>query len=187
MSTPAMHLQLFGQLANSDIHYGPPAPIGARVFLQPGVFALVDQLLGPVNRALIALPADLIDSTFILRRYQLYDAPDGGCLLHDLPLVQPLHLERPNLPALPPGAIRLDRDPQPTFSLPQKERNPCPGWSERIHLYEFPGKPFEASAVLYLDRAGMVAAAELFAVQLRRWRPGSTQQGPQRCWVQYQF
>jgi hypothetical protein len=187
--TSPFHLQLYGQLASDDGHcgYGPPAPIGLRTFLQPGTFSLVDELLGPTNRSMIPLPPDLIDRTFILRRYQFFSAPDGGQLLHDLPLVEPLSLEQPNLPALPPGAIRLDRDRQPIFTMPQKERNPCPGWAERIHLYENPGSPFETSAVLYLNQDQSVAAAELFNVQLRRWRPGVGNQQARRCWIQFTY
>jgi hypothetical protein len=180
------HLQLIGQPTEGD-HFGPPAPLGSRVFLMAGTFAVEDEHLGPVNLSLIPIPQELLEQVFLLRGYQIWSHPEDGELQYDLPLAQPMLMERPNLPCLPPCAIGLHRDLQPLMQFPQQELNPCPGWKERIHLYQKPAKPFEATAVIYLDAQLQVAAAELFDPPLRQWRPGVPNQRQRRCWIKYLY
>lgn len=181
------HLQLVGRV----VHDGAatiPGPIGARIFLHTGSFSAgEDGLEQPHNLELITLPSELLDGPWLLQAYQLWNHPLDGELLLELPLVEPLLIERLLIPGLPPCAIQPSRQRQPLFSISTQARNPCPGWSERIHLYQEPGKPFEATAVLFRDSAGDVAAAELFRVPLRYQPPRVDSFQRTHCWVQYRY
>lgn len=160
-SSACYHLQLTGRPCTGEAAIGPATPLGDRVFLQGGSLADLHDGLGPTNRSAIALPCSLLTGRWLIETYELYSQPSGGMPLLRLPLGDQLVLDRPRLPVLPPGAIQPAESYQPLFSQWRLERNPCPGWAERVHLYQRPGKPFEANAVVYLNQAHMIAAAEL--------------------------
>lgn len=181
------HLQLVGRVV-CDGAAASPGPMGQRIFLQAGTFSVGEEGLDqPHNLSLINLPAELLDGPWLLQSYQLWSHPQGGELLLELPLVEPMLIERLLIPGLPPCAVQPTRRRQPLFSISTQARNPCPGWTERIHLYQEPGKPFEASAVLFRDAAGDIAAAELFRVALRYQPPRADSYQRTHCWVQYRY
>lgn len=165
-SNASYHLQLSGRPCTGEAAIGPAMPLGDRVFLQGGCLADHHDGLGATNRALIPLPTDLLTGRWLVEAYELYSEPSGGEPLLILPLGDQLLLERPRLPCLPPGAIQPAQAQQPLFHPWRLERNPCPGWAERIHLYQRPEKPFETTAVLYLNQGHTIAAAELLQVPL---------------------
>lgn len=179
------HLQLVGRLADHEHQHGSPQPIGSRIFLQPGTLLDAGFGLGFTHQACLPLPADLPAGPWMLEAYQCWDAPEGGTMACELRLIQPLLMHRPLLEALPPCAIQLGRDRQPVFELCRVDLNPCPGWSERIHLYQHPGKPFETSAVIYLNGKGEIAAAELFQVSLRSPEHEWALVTQRRSWIRF--
>lgn len=180
------HLQLMGRAIDGGPLQGPMAPVGARVFLQPGSFSNEGCGLGLTNQALVPLPAELFRSSWLLEAYELWNRPEGGQCLHQLQLSQPLLLHELRLEALPPCAIQPQLERQPWFNVSTLERNPCPAWAERVHLYQDPGQPFQATAVIYLDNKKRVAAAELFNPELRR--PAREEHSTlRRCWIQYLY
>lgn len=174
-----LHLQLVG--SGVDLIAIPPAPLGARVFLQPGAFAAASEGLPPMNLEAIPLPEELLRSQLLLRGYQLWTAPEGGELVFQSPLPDALLLSDLPISCLPPCTIQPQRPVQPLFRVLLNERSPAPGWSERVFLYRKPSKPFEASAVLYLDGTRQVAAVELFDQPLRPGRGRAP--FVRRCWV----
>lgn len=178
------YLQCAGRLVDEN-QTVRPRPIGRRVFLQPGTLLDDGSGLGLTNHDLISLPADLLGSQWLLEAYQLWDEPDGGQVAGEWLLNQPVLMHHLQLEALPPCAFQPALQRQPRFELRTTERNPCPGWSERIHLYNVPGKPFEASAIIYLNGNRQVAAAELFNISLRE-TVESMQVFPRR-WIQFTY
>lgn len=166
---------------------GRPRPLADRLFLQPGAFADEGAGLGLTNHGLIPLASELFRSPWLLEGYQLWDQPEGGQLACDLRITQPFLLHQQPLEAIPPCSIHPAVRAQPAFAVSTMERNPCPAWAERIHLYQAPGKPFEATAVIYLDRDSKVAAAELFHVPLRPLGRESNYQMARRCWIQFNY
>jgi hypothetical protein len=181
------HLQLMGRPMDGGPLIGKPRPLGDRLFLQPGSFADEGTGLGLTNHGQIPLPAGLYRSPWLLEGYQLWDQPEGGELACELRINQALLLHEQRLEAIPPCAIQPAAAAQPAFAVSTLERNPCPAWAERIHLYQAPGKPFEATAVIYLDKEGRVAAAELFHVPLRPLGRDAGYQIARRCWIQYSY
>lgn len=175
-----------GRPINGGPIQGPMAAIGSRVFLQPGSFSNEGCGLGLTNQALVPLPAELFRSPWLLEAYGFWDRPEGGQCFDQLQLCQPLLLQELWLEALPPCAIQPQLERQPWFAVSKLERNPCPAWAERVHLYQDPGQPFQATAVVYLDNHERVAAAELFNAQLRR--PSREEHSiVRRCWIQYLY
>lgn len=181
------HLQLLGRPMDGGPLNGLPRPLGERVFLQPGALADEGSGLGLTNHGLIPLPAAFFRAPWLLEGYQFWDGPAGGRLACELQISQPLLLHQQRLEAIPPWSIQPYAAAQPAFSVSTFERNPCPGWAERIHLYQVPGQPFEASAVIYTDTQGLVAAAELFHVSLRTLAKGGEYQSVKRCWIKYTY
>lgn len=181
------HLQLVGRWTDHDQQQGRPRPIGPRIFLQPGTLTDGGNGLGFTNQTALALPADALVKPWMLEGYELWDGPDRGAQVIWMPLVQPQLIHRPVMELLPPCALQPDRDRQPTFELSRVDRNPCPGWSERVHLYQNPGKPFEASAVVYLNGQGQIAAAELFQVPLRSAQHEGALVPQRRAWIRFSY
>lgn len=177
------HLQLCGRPCTGDGDEGPAQPIGQRIFLQAGTIADLQDGLGLTNRIALPMPPELLDSRWLLEAYELYAQPADGQLLQRLRVADQHLINRPRMPFLPPGAIQPTQDRQPLFHHWQLERNPCPGWLERVHLYQLPGKPFEANAVLYLDQRLQIAAAELFHVPLRH--DSGQVNSARRVWVHF--
>lgn len=164
------HLQICGRHCDGLAQTGPAHAIGERIYLQSGTLRDEEDSLGPVNRSALALPASLLDGRWLVESYQLWNQPSGGDLLLELPLGDQLVLHRPALPFLPPGALQLQRRRQPIWNPWPHERNPAPGWEQRVHLYQLPGKPFQATSVIYLDGQQRIAAAELFDIPVRNSR-----------------
>lgn len=181
------HLQLLGRPIDGGPWSGPPRPIGQRVYLQPGTIADDGDGLGPTNHGLIPLEPALFCMPTLLEGYQLYEHPDGNAIAAEWRIGQQLLLNDQRLEAIPPCAIQLNRTRQPAFAVSALERNPCPAWAERIHLYQSPGKPFEATAVIYLNSDLQVAAAELFHVALRPLGRSGDYQPTRRVWIQYSY
>lgn len=176
------HLQLTGRLVFGDSN---SRSIGTRLFLQPGVFSISPEGLGITHQRSIPLPLDILSChDWLLDGYQFWDAPEGGTMHLELKLHQLMHL-RTCLDALPPFLIRLDRRQQPSFYVGFHERNPCPGWIERVHVYQKPESPFEATAVAYIDGRGDIASAELFNVGVRLPSQGGATAYKRRLWVGY--
>lgn len=183
-SNRGWYLQCSGYLLEEN-QSGRPRPIGSRVFLQPGTLVDDGTGLGLTNHDLISLPVDLLGSQWLLQAYQLWDGPEGGEMAGEWRLNQPVLMHHLQLQSLPPCAIQPGLQRQPAFELRTTERNPCPGWSERIHLYNVPGKPFEASAIIYLNGSRQIAAAELFNISLRSAVDSQGMQLVRRCWIQF--
>lgn len=181
------HLQLVGRWTDHDQQNGRPRSIGPRIFLQPGTLTDTGNGLGFTNQTALALPAEALVNPWLLEGYELWDSPDRGAQVICMPLVQPQLIHRPQMELLPPCAIQPDRDRQPSFELSRIDRNPCPGWSERIHLYQNPGKPFDASAVVYLNGQGQIAAAELFQVPLRSGQHDGALVPQRRAWIRFSY
>lgn len=181
------HLQLLGRLIDGGPWSGPPLPIGPRLYLQPGTIADDWDGLGPTNRNLIPLEPALFRMPTLLQGYQLCEHPNGGVIAAEWRISQQLLLHEQRLEAIPPCAIQLNSHCQPAFAVSALERNPCPAWAERIHLYQLPGKPFEASAVIYLNTGLQVAAAELFHVPLRPLGRSGDYQLTKRVWVHFSY
>lgn len=179
------HLQLVGRWTDHDQQQGPPRPIGPRIFLQPGTLTDSGNGLGFTNQTALPLPAETLVDPWLLEGYGLWDSPDAGAQVHWLPLVQPQLIHRPLMELLPPCAIQPDRDRQPTFELSRLDRNPCPNWSERVHLYHNAGKPFEVSAVIYLNGQGQIAAAELSQVPIRSAQHDNALVPQRRAWIRF--
>lgn len=182
-----LHLQLVGRLTDQGEQHGRPRAIGPRIFLQPGTLADGGNGLGFTNQTALTLPADVLVTPWMLEGYELWDGPDRGAQVLWMPLVQPQLIHRPVMELLPPCALQPDRDRQPTFELSRVDRHPCPGWSERVHLYQNPGKPFEASAVVYLNGQGEIAAAELFQMPLRSSQHDGALVPQRRVWIQFSY
>lgn len=178
-----LHLQICGRHCDGTAQQGPPQALGPRVFLQSGSLRDEEDGLGQINRTAIPLPAALTDGRWLVEAFQLWTLPTGGELLLELPLVDQLLLNRPALQFLPPGAIQLAQQRQPLWCHWPQERNPAPGWEQRVHLYQLPGKPFQATAVLYLDGLQRIVAAELFDMPIRLSR-GQIEPA-RRIWVQF--
>jgi hypothetical protein len=180
------YLQLAGRGQGEEQH-GRPRPIGQRLFLQPGTLQDDGSGLGSTNRDLIPLPPDLLGVQWLAEGYELWDAPEGGEMVARWRISQPMLMHHLQLEALPPCAIQVGLEEQPGFALSTMERNPCPGWSERIHLYQVPGKPFEASAVIYLNGDRQIASAELFNTYLRTPSPDRGKALSRRCWIRFTY
>ena len=180
------YLQLAGRGQGEEQH-GRPRPIGQRLFLQPGTLQDDGSGLGSTNRDLIPLPPDLLGVQWLAEGYELWDAPEGGEMVARWRISQPMLMHHLQLEALPPCAIQVGLEQQPGFALSTMERNPCPGWSERIHLYQVPGKPFEASAVIYLNGIHQIAAAELFNISLRAPVDNCGKVVFRRCWIRFTY
>jgi hypothetical protein len=181
----AWHLQLLGRPIDGGPLIGRPRPLGQRIFLPEGTFADAGRGLGITNRDLILLPGDWFRLPWLLEGYEIWDEHAGGNLMKRLELVQPVSLHQQAMEALPPCSIRLDALRQSAFSVNSLSRNPCPAWSERIHLYQCADRPFDVTSVIYLGRDGQIAAAELFNVMLRPLKGETEPQMAPRCWVQY--
>jgi hypothetical protein len=181
------HLQLLGRPMDGGPLLGRPQPLGDRLFLLPGTFTDEGTGLGLTNHALIPLPSRLFRSPWLLAGYELWDQPEGGSPAAQLQIAQPLPLHEQRLEAIPPCSIQMAAANQPAFAVSTLARNPCPGWSERIHLYQSAGKPFEATSVVYIDKEGRIAAVELFHVLLRPMGRDVDYQEARRCWVQYTY
>lgn len=164
-TTSSYYLQLMGRPCTGEAHLTPAQPIGEQVFLQSGAITDEQDGLGLTNRSVLPLPASLLQGGWLIEAYALHD-PSGGAPVHYLTLTEALLLKQPRLPLIPPGALQPALHDQPVFHHWLMERNPCPGWAERVHIYQHPGKPFEASAILYLNPAQQIAAAELFQAPL---------------------
>lgn len=180
------YLQLAGRAQGEDEN-SKPRPIGQRCFLQPGTFQDDGCGLGYTNRDLVPLPADLLGGQWLLEGYELWDAPEGGEKAARWRISQPMLMHHLQLEALPPCALQLGLEEQPAFALSTMERNPCPAWSERIHLYQVPGKPFETSAVIYLNGNHQIAAAELFNIPLRAPVDSRGMVVFRRCWIRFTY
>lgn len=181
------HLQLLGRLIDGRSWNGPPQPIGPPLFLQPGTIYDGGDGLGPTNHGLIPLEPGLFRVPILLQGYQLHKHPDAGIIGAELRIGQELLLNEQRLEAIPPCAIQLNSQHQPAFAVSLLGRNPCPAWEERIHFYHAPGKPFEATAVIYLNAERQVAAAELFHVSLRPLLHDGDYEPSRRVWVQYSY
>ena len=181
------HLQLVGRLTDHDQQQGPPQPIGPRIFLQPGTLTDCGTGLGLTNQTAVSLPPEALTHSWMLEGYELWSFPDGGERVGWLPLVLPLLIHQPLFEALPPSGIQPDRNRQPCFDLSRVDRNPCPAWAERVHLYQNPGKPFEASAIVYLNALGQIAAAELFQVPLRSAIHDGALVPQRRAWIRFSY
>lgn len=177
------HLQLAGRPCTGEAAVGPAMPVAPRIFLQGGSLADQQDGLGATNRSPISLPPDLLTGRWLIEAYELYSSPESGVPVAVLPLAEQLLLDHPQLPVLPPGAIQPERRWQPVFQHWRLERNPCPGWEQRIHLYQLPGKPFDTTAVLYLDSDQRIAAAKLLHIPMLQ-KDGSL--APcRRVWVSF--
>lgn len=181
------HLQLVGRRTDHDQQQGQPRPIGSRFFLQPGTLTDAGTGLGLTNQTAVPLPPEALGCPWMLEGYELWNLPEGGERASWLPLVQPQLIHQPLLEALPPCAIQPDHDRQPCFELSRVDRNPCPAWAERVHLYQNPGKPFEATAIAYLNVQGQVAAAELFQVPLRSAEHDGALVPQRRAWIRFSY
>lgn len=159
--------------------------IGPRIFLQPGSFDEENEALGLINVVPVPLDEQLLASPWILYRYVLQPAAAVSEQQHVEPLVLSLSygmlVDRPLYGAIPPGAIQPRADSQPLFAMNPGtlQRNPCPGYKERVFLYRTPSQPFQASAVLYTDNNDTIASVELFDQQLRKRNSDFAR----RCWV----
>lgn len=177
------YLQFMGRPCTGAAHVGASQPIGERLFLQCGTISDQHDGLGLTNRGALPLPEVLLQGRWLIEAYAFYDQPTGGQALHHLPLCQALLLNTPRLPLLPPGALQPGRPRQPRFHHWLLERNPCLGWRERIHLYQQPGKPFEATSILYLNQTLQITAAELFHAPLLQ--DDGSRAIARRAWVQF--
>jgi hypothetical protein len=156
-------LELQGRWVDSDA-IAPEASIGPRILLPPGSFSNENEALGLVN----INPAN--DET-----------GQRGDETIALDLSYGMLVDRPIYDAIPPGAIQPMSASQPLFTMNPStmQRNPCPGYKERVYLYCTPGQPFQASAVLYTDISGSIASVELFDQKLRKLNSDYMR----RCWV----
>lgn len=175
-----LHLQVIGRWAG-DGGLGPLEPLGPRVFLQAGTFTEASDALGVVNLDPVPLPEVLLGQRWILHAYELWDHPDCGEKIETLRLSYGQEMTQLRYVSLPPCAIRPQQEVQPLFELGLQERNPCPGWTQRVHLYRMPNEPFTSTAVIYMDKREQIAAAELFAVPLRYYHAGVAR----RCWIRF--
>jgi hypothetical protein len=177
-------LELQGRWVDSDA-IAPEASIGPRILLPPGSFSNENEALGLVNINPVPLDDQLLASPWILYRYVLYPANDETGQRGDetiaLDLSYGMLVDRPIYDAIPPGAIQPMSASQPLFTMNPStmQRNPCPGYKERVYLYCTPGQPFQASAVLYTDISGSIASVELFDQKLRKLNSDYMR----RCWV----
>lgn len=178
-------LELHGRWIHGETA-NPQTMIGQRIYLPPGCFANDNEALGLINVQPIPLDEQLLVSPWLLYQYVLYEA--SGNLLqtrpHDaieLDLSYGMLVDRPIYGAIPPGAIQPESTVQPLFAMNPGtlQRNPCPGYKERVFLYCTPEQPFQASAVLYTDSSDQIASVELFDQKLRK-RSGDY---ARRCWV----
>jgi hypothetical protein len=180
------YLQLAGRTQAEDQN-SRPRPIGKRISLNAGTFQDHGCALGHTNRDQIPLPMDLLRGQWLLEGYELWDALEGGEMAMRWRVSQPMLMHHLQLEALPPCALQLGLKEQPAFALSTMERNPCPAWSERIHLYQVPGKPFEASAVIYLNGNKQIASAEMFNIPLRAPVDSRGMVVFRRCWIRYTY
>lgn len=164
-------------------HYNPDniQPIGKLIRLSAGTFSNRDHPLGVVNLIPIELQEGLLDANWLLCGYEIKTQRREETFR--LMLADRLPMRRVQYCCIPPGAIQPHSAVQPVFRLHKLERNPCPGWLERIHLYPNPEKPFDATAVLYTDIAGSIASVELFDICLRH----SHQASHRRIWISFQY
>lgn len=169
-------LQLLG-VAGEHYTAGAERPLGPKIELKAGSFADPEHPLGVCNLSLVQLPEELLEARWVLTGYQLsskaLEAPQR------LPLVDSQLMHRVQMPFIPAGCIQPLASRQPIFSLSNLQRNPCPGWAERIHLYCNPKDPFYATSVMYLDSAGQVSSVEMRDVELRHAHPNAFN----RIWI----
>lgn len=173
-----MWLELLGSRIDG-YSSGPEQTMGERVWLKPGLLLIENEALGLINLDAIPLQEELLFSPWILHGYRFTQGDQST----ELRLSYGLTVDRPIYPAIPPGAIQPNASSQPLFELMPLalQRNPCPGYSERVFLYRAPGSPFSASAVMYLDSEGILGSAELFEQKLRH-RDGDH---ARRCWLRF--
>jgi len=176
------HLQLIGSAPDQL----QQATIGSRLFLPPGTFTSTEDSLGLTHLAAIPLPADVVAQRgAVISRYQLWDRPEGGMMLLDLTLGHGLILSG-LISFLPPFLIRPNRLRQPGYRvIHQMQSNPCPGWSERVHVYADQSRPFSATAVAYLGPGGGIESAELFDVDIRPEGYAGEAVRRQRLWIAF--
>lgn len=148
--------------------YTPEAikPFGAAIEVPAGLFSDPDHQLGVINLERIELPEEALTASWLLCGYELSRAGKRKEALR-LPLCDAQRMHRTQLPFIPPGAIQPGLQRQPMFALSVLERNPCPGWVERVHLYRDPDQPFEISSVMYLGGNMRIGAVEMFNIALR--------------------
>jgi hypothetical protein len=158
---------------------GPEQSMGERIWLKPGLLLMENEALGLINMDPIPLQDTLLRSPWILNGYRFTQGRDTA----ELRLSYGMTVDRPIYPSIPPGAIQPDSQSQPLFELMPLalQRNPCPGYRERVFLYRTLGAPFSASAVMYLDADGLLGSAELFDQTLLH-REGDY---ARRCWLRF--
>ena len=164
-------------------HYEPSKikPIGKTIVLKTGEFSGPDHPLGVINLKPIQITDGLLDGNWLLTGYRLNPYKGKGQL--DCPLADIQPMRSFPLSFIPPGAVQPTELRQPVFALSKYERNPCPGWLERVHLYSDSEKPFEATSVMYTDLGGKICSVEMFNVALRHSHHGAFQ----RIWVSLRY
>ena len=157
----------------------PEQVMGPPIWVQPGLLYTENEALGLTNLEAISLEDELLASPWILYGYRFTQGNQSV----DLRLSYGLTVDRPTYPAIPPGAIQPQAGCQPLFELMPlaMQRNPCPGYRERVFIYRLPGSPFTASAVIYIDADGLIASVELPDQQLRRHHAEYVK----RCWLRF--
>lgn len=157
-------LQLMGVLGE-HFALGVAQPVGPEISLPAGLFSEPGHPLGLCNLDAIALPDELLDANWLLTGYRLSSSMLDKSLT--LPLTDAQQMRRIQLPFIPAGCVQPSVLKQPTFTLSMMQRNPCPGWAERIHIYANPQEPFCSTAVMYLDGNHRIASIEMKDVELR--------------------
>jgi hypothetical protein len=160
----------------------PEQVVGDPIWLRPNTISRENEALGLINLDPIPLDEQLLSAQWVLCGYRIREAadPQQSALLR---LSYGLAMDRPIYGALPPGAIQPEASTQPLFAMNPStmQRNPCPGYKERVFLYRDQSQPFKASAVVYTDVDGLIASVELFEQKLRK----ATCDIARRCWVSF--
>ena len=176
-------LQLMGRWVDGGT-IQPMQAICEPIYLPAGSIGMENDALGVINREPVPLDHKLMVSPWVLYAYSFSASKPDGAMGDEhilLRLSYGMMVDRPLLACIPPGAIQPEAPTQPLFTVNPAtlQRNPCPGYRERVFVYRTPDQPFQASAVIYVDGAGVIASVELFNQQLHQ----RNRDVIKRCWV----